>query len=146
MSGWVSRNSYRELLFGNGAVEYTLNGEPCVTDGKCGLVGVTHEATDELLGLIAKATCGFYDKWNKVDVWIAIERDLLRSLGHVTWSGTAEVSHRLEENGVTTATSMDVVVTCGSNTRSMRACFTWLFPTRARLGMVFSMFLAPLCV
>ena len=33
MRGWVLRGGCCELLFGNGAGKYALNGEPCVADG-----------------------------------------------------------------------------------------------------------------
>ena len=62
-----------ELLFGDGAVEHTLDGGPGVPDGQWRVVGISQKA---------RPTCGLKDERNEVDVWISVEFVLFRSFGH----------------------------------------------------------------
>ena len=73
------------MLFGDGAVEHTLNGGPCVPDGLWRFVSISHEVVNEFPGMWARPTCGLNDERNEVDVWIPVEFVLLRSLGHKSW-------------------------------------------------------------
>ena len=52
------------------------------------MVGVFHQGTDELLGMVSTAACGPQEKGDKVDVRVSIKFDLLGSLGHATRPGT----------------------------------------------------------
>ena len=80
-----SRNDGCKLLFGDGAVEHTLNGGPSVSDGLWWVVNISQEIASEFPGMWARPTCGLKDERNEVDVWIPVEFVLLRSLGHKSW-------------------------------------------------------------
>ena len=59
-----SRNGSCELLFGDGDVEYTLEGGPGVPDDLWRVVGIPHEVANELLGMWAKPS-GLKDDRNE---------------------------------------------------------------------------------
>ena len=73
-------------MFGDGAVEDTVDGRPGVSYGERGVVCVFHEVAAELLGVLSWATSGLQDERGKVDVWISVKFDLLCSLDHVAWA------------------------------------------------------------
>ena len=47
------------------------------------VVSIFHEVADELFGVDSRAASGFQDERDKIDMWISLKFDLLRSLGHV---------------------------------------------------------------
>ena len=80
-----SRNGGCELLFGDGAVEHTLNGGPGVPDGLWWVVSISQEVANEFPGMWAWPTCCLKDERDKIDVWVPVKFGLLRSLGHKSW-------------------------------------------------------------
>ena len=80
-----SHNGGCELLFGDGAVEHTLDGLPGVPDGKWQVIGISHEVANVFPGVWARPACCLEDERNEVDVWISVTFVLLRSFGHKSW-------------------------------------------------------------
>ena len=77
---WAKRHVAVALLFGNGAVEDTLDGRPGVSDGEWRVVGTFQEVADELFGVASRAAGGLQDERDKVDVWISVEFDHLMAM------------------------------------------------------------------
>ena len=74
-------------------LEMALWRAPWMADQVCRMasgqvVSIFHEVADELLGVESRAASGLQDERNKIDMWISIKFDLLRSSGCVTWAGT----------------------------------------------------------
>ena len=76
------RNDGCELLFGHDAADHLSRMA----------IGCQSASLKRLLrfffGVESWSSSGFQDDWGKVDKWIALKLDLLRSLGHVSRSGT----------------------------------------------------------
>ena len=80
-----SRNGGRDLLFGDGTAEDTLDGGPSVSDSQWWVISVWHEVANEFPGMWARPACGLKNERNEIDVWIPVEFVLLRSFGHMSW-------------------------------------------------------------
>ena len=78
-----SRGDGSQLLFGDAAVERSLDGGPGVSDVCWWVVSVAEKVFDELLCMVAGSSSGFKYEWNQVDAGIPFELFLLFTFGHV---------------------------------------------------------------
>ena len=80
-----SRNGCRELLFGDGTVENTLDGGPTVSDSNWWVVSISQQVVNEFPGMWTRSTCCLKNERDQIDVWVPVKFGLLRSLGHKSW-------------------------------------------------------------